>query len=63
MVSTFKLHLLEFLLDVLLDTDKLGLFALHRTHASLIVKFLKAFMMVPVFARFAFNGVNQNCLT
>ena len=40
MISTFKLHLLKFLLDLFFYTDKLGVLTLHWTHSRLIMKLL-----------------------
>ena len=61
-ISAFELHLLKFLFDVFFDTQELWLDALHRAHACFVVKFLKALVMEPVFARLALNRVNKDRL-
>ena len=62
-IPTLKLHLLELLLHLLFDIQELWILTLHWTHACLIVKLFKTFIMESFFASFTFNRVNQYCLT
>ena len=62
MVAALELHFVELLLHLFLDAEELGLFALHWTHARLVMKFLKTLVMEPILARFALHRVNKNCL-
>lgn len=58
MISTFELHLLEFLFHFSLYTEEFWVLTLHRTHSCFVMKFFKAFVVKPIFTRFTFNWVD-----